>query len=211
MDKAISKKIEPIIYPGSIAHFRARMDRFLAVNGKIFKVKKDTPTLEYRIEYYGAAQTTTREVWNVLIDPGIVVDGKRPGDSRFAMILAVEEPSIRTIIEFIDGHCYERTGIGSSPSDVILGPAHLATHEPIGDDFVKIAQWVLDALKENLTDTKIPDEPKTRDLMNDWFPYFHRYKDRIRITLRDIAAKTNYNYDYVRQQHANYIKGLERE
>jgi hypothetical protein len=202
-----SELIPSIEYPGSVAHFRAWMDRFLAVNGQIFKVKKDAHTLEYHIGYFTPAHNTTREVWNVYIDPRIVVNGKRPGDSRFAMILAVEDRPNRTMIEFIDGHCYERTAYQSrsSTSEPHLGNAYLASHEPIGNDFVKIAKWIAEGLNENPTSNNIPNEPKTKDLI-EWFDYLHKVRHRMRIKLEYIAEKTGYAKSTVKKAHSLYMK-----
>jgi hypothetical protein len=84
-------KIDSIEYPGSVAHFRAWMDRFLAVNGKTFKGTWEGHPLEYDIGYYTPAGNTTREVWNVYINQNVVINGKSLSDSHFAMILATEE------------------------------------------------------------------------------------------------------------------------
>lgn len=203
----MANKINAVEYAGSVAHFRAWMDRFLAVNGKIFKFKKDTNTLEYHIGYFTPARTTTREVWNVYIDPRIVVNGKRPGDSHFAMILAVEDQPDRTIIEFVDGQCYERTAykLRSSSSELNLGEAHLAPHEPIGDDFIKIAEWITEELNKNQVRSKLPQEPKTR-ILKDWFDYLHTVQHRTWIRLQYIADKTGFSYSTVKKEHSLYIK-----
>jgi hypothetical protein len=203
----MTNKIDTVEYSGSVSHFRGWMDRFLAVNGKIFKVNKDTYTLEYHIGYYTPARTTTREVWNVYIDPGIVINGKRPGTSHFAMILAVEEHPDRTIVEFIDGKCYERIGYQyrSSSSEVKLGDAHLAIHQLIGDDFIKIAKWITEGINESPLSSKLPQEPNT-NILKDWFDYLHANQHRIRISLNYIAGKTGFAYSTVKKEHSLYMK-----
>ncbi len=358
-------KIEPVEYSGLVHHFRAWMDRFLAVHGKAFGIAEGTQLQEYSVSYYAAARNSTREVWNVVPESKII-NGKSTGDSRVAMILAVEESPDRTLIEFLDGQCYEKSGykFRSSSSEPKLGEPHLTSDKPIGDDFIKIAEqikaawaakhnepdliqeeleievdggksyqkpkqrsietveypdsvehfrawmdrfiavhgrkfplqpgsvdyyisyekrlqtstrevWKLysskpldrlggspdanqalilateiltnkttiefldgmtyyqptsapvpftpigadftqlvDIIKEALApkvkdnQTSMPQEPKTNNL-SDWFTYFHQVKHLIRITLRDIAKKTGYSYDYVREKHGQFIK--ERE
>ena len=164
MDEPISKKIEPVLYSNSIVYFRGWMDRLLATSGKTFEVKRSEQAIKYQIEYYPPAKTETREVWNVMVDPT---------DSRIAMILATESQPNMTTVEFLDGLCYEKTafsmrftrGMGfypTSASELKFSDAHLASYEPIGDDFIKIAEWIKNGLNENQLPSKIPQEPETR-------------------------------------------------
>jgi hypothetical protein len=204
------RKIPSVQYSGSVAHFRAWMDRFLAVNGKVFEIEKEGHTLEYHIGYFTPARTQTREVWNVYINPGIVINGKRPGDSHFAMILAAEEHPDQTTIEFIDGQCYERVGYSTKRSlsePPTLGEAHLASHEPIGDDFLLIAERIKAGLTVGTEahQNAFPEEPKTNNLW-DWFDYLHAVKHRMRIKLEYIAGKTGYATSTVKKEHSLYLK-----
>jgi len=199
-------KIESIEYPRSVDHFRAWMDRFLALNGKTFKGKIGNHPIDYTIGYYTPAQSTTREVWNIYIDPRIVIDGKTPGRSYVGMILATEDQPNRTIIDFIDGQCYERTSLPTTRSESpVLGSAHLASHEPIGETFIKITEWIKEGLNKNQLPPKLLEEPNTNKL-KDWFDYLHAVKHRTRIKLEYIAKKTGYALSTVKKEHSYYLK-----
>lgn len=156
----LKEKISKAEYFGSVAHFRAWMDRFLAVNGKSFTFEYNAHKLEYQVGYFSHAHTSTREVWNVYIDPQIIIDGKRPGDSMFGLILAVEYKPNYTVIEFIDGHCYERTAYQkrSSTSELSFGEAYLAKHKMIGENFTKIANAIKAEIKNENNSFEITKE-----------------------------------------------------
>jgi len=50
-----------------------------------------------------------------------------------------------------------------------------------------------------------PSEPATCNL-EDWFGYYHECQEAgFKMSLKDIAEQTGYNYDYVRQKHAEYM------
>ena len=151
--------IPPVKYAGSVAHFRGQMDRFLALKGEILDIEVDNieQSKKYRITYFSYAQNSTREVWNIF--PVIpIIDGKRGGNSKFAMILAIENQPGNTIVEFLDGRCYERTayaprGITISNSD--MSPAHLAMYDPIGDDFIEISNRLRNEIQSQILENKV--------------------------------------------------------
>ena len=205
LEQEKSKKIDSIEYPNSVAHFRGWMDRFLALNGKIFKGKIGTHPIDYNIGYFTPAQTTTREVWNVYIDSRIVIDGKVPGNTYFGMILATEDQPNRTIIDFIDGQCYQRTSLPTTRSSEppVFGSAHLASREPIGETFIKIAEWITEGLGKNSVLTKLPEEPQTQNL-TDWFDYYYKVKPKLRIKMEYIADKTGLAVSTVYKEHTLY-------
>ena len=178
--------IDSIEYYIPVAHFRGQMDRLLAMKSEIFQIHaRDGQSREYRISYYPTAHTSTREVWNILpIIP--VVDGKRASNSRFAMVLAVEDTPGRTIVEFLDGRCYERIAyhFRSSSSEPTLGNAHLAFHDPIGDDFIELSNILKDKL--------LPQIKKERDASGElWerIPNKKWYRKALKLWHENLTAK----------------------
>jgi hypothetical protein len=207
--------IVPIEYSGSVAHFRAWMDRYLAVNGKVWTSPKTQQ--EYEVYYSSEAQTTMREVW--IITPIVpVIEGSREEDKHWATILATEFPN-KTTVEFIDGLYYHRDTRGYTIGDEGQKIFHwewgsfeeLAKGDLIGDDFTELAQeiireWGNNVLSNTVLSNNLPQEPQTRNL-DDWFAYYHACKKtRIKITLGEIAGKTSHNASYVRQRHMNYVR-----
>ena len=152
-----TKKIESAEYSGSVANFRAWMDRFLAINKQEFNVS----TRKYTISPYPPAGTTTKEIWNV-VPFATPINGVMDDDKKFALILAVEEQPNITTLDFLDGRCFERTVIalrGTPQSELTFGNPYLATGNPIGEDFIKIAEWITKNLKEHQVKTKHSNKP----------------------------------------------------
>jgi hypothetical protein len=155
----ITNKIESVEYSGSVANFRAWMDRFLAINKQEF----DVSTRKYRISPYSPERTTT-ECWNVA--PFHVVKGEWDDNSKLGLILAVEQQPNITTVEFLDGRCYQKTATawrGTPRSEFIFGNAHLDICDPIGTDFVKIAEWITKNLKEYQVKAKKSNKPTTQN------------------------------------------------
>lgn len=170
-------KIEAVEYSGSVAHFRAWMDRFLAVRRKTFIIATGEQSRKYTVSYYPPARTSTREVWNIVpIIP--VIDGKRAGNSRFAMILAIEDQANRTTVEFVDGQCYERIAYSYRRlvSETDLGEAHLALHEPIGEDFYLIAEQ----LKAKLSSPNQPASTVKKKQLRIFISYASEDREAVR-------------------------------
>jgi hypothetical protein len=145
--------LEPIEYPYSVSHFRAWMDSFLAINKEEFNIS--TRKYNIRPSVTGTA-TTTRAVWNVepfeetYYDPIVGRKVARGYDKKiFAIILATEKQPNVTTIQFLDGQCYQRDYyplIGKPRSEMNISNAHLEIGNPIGDDFIKIAEWITNEL-----------------------------------------------------------------
>ena len=191
----------------SIAHFRGEMDRLLAINGEEFCI--ETKKIKYKVTYFSYAQTTTREVWNIFpIVP--MKNGKNPGNSKFAMILATENKINNTVVEFLDGRCYERVSyhFRSDTTAPNYGPPHLANHEEIGGDFILLCDILRNMILHQIgtqSQSYEIEEPKSRNL-EEWFNYFHVCGNiGVRFSLKDISKKTNYSYSYIRRKHSEYI------
>ncbi len=129
-----------------------------------------------------------------------MVDGRYAKSPGRGIILASEKILGSTIVEFIDG----------------VWGANFLDDTPIEDDFLTLIEILMAEWGNKDTKTQglisqdyLPQEPITRDLMNDWFPYFHKVRPFKKITLKDIATKTQYTYDYVRELHSRYVKSLE--
>jgi len=205
-----SSKVETIKYEGSVAHFRAWMDRYLAINGNIFSFVHDGTIQEYEIKYASNAQAPAREVWHVT--PVIrVTDGVYEPNSTWATILAVEELPKQTTIDFIDGLYYykdERMYVTSPLAEPRLMHGRLieyAQGELIGDDFKKIVKTIKNEFEQanDENDSRIPKEPTTRNL-NDWFDYYYSVKGKLRIPMEYIADKTGYSISTVYKEHTYY-------
>ena len=208
--------INPIDYPGSVGHFRARMDRYLARNGDVFSAFTSEEVNKYKIDYTSIAQTSTREVWHVRsLVP--FVNGVPTKEQHDGMILALEELPNKTIVEFIDGAYYSAKGpdwvllraiYGERQTNMPPAEPEKVYGEPIGDDFILLAENIKSELKIGDSEfevTSLPQEPKTRNL-DDWFDYLHAVKPRTRIKLQYIAGKTGFSYSTVKKEHSLYIK-----
>jgi hypothetical protein len=202
-DTVISTKIPSVSYSGSVGYFRAWMDRFLAVNGRVFKISNSFYTLEYNISYFTPASTPTREVWNVHIDDRIVNPKAKDKLKNFGMILATEAQANSTTVEFIDGQCYQRTSQPAPRSTTqppIFGYAHPAIHKPIGADFIKVAEWIKTELNKSQPPTPT-QEPKT---LEEWFDYYYSMKGKLKIPMEHIAEKTGYALSTIYKEHTLY-------
>jgi hypothetical protein len=213
------ERIEAIEYPGSVEHFRAWMDKYLAINGDVFTTPSKPKIREYRISYSSSARAKAREVWHVT--PLIRGKGKDAGSSKWATILAVEESPNKTSVEFIDGLFYHRdtrlykiSMDGEKKSMPMHGQlTEYAYGESIGDDFIKLCEDLKSAWKKNFENpsksethvSTLPEEPKTNNL-KEWFDYLHAVKHVTRIKLEYIANKTKYAYSTVKKEHSLYLK-----
>ncbi|MFN8435078.1 MAG: hypothetical protein U0V18_13715 [Anaerolineales bacterium] len=142
-DRKSNIKIEPVNYSGSVSHFRALMDKVLALNGNIFITSTNN---KYRVEYTRSAQAEAREAWHVI--PVINVNkGDAKLSKTWATILAIEESPNSTTVEFIDGlYYYHDTRMHSaSSSSLIAAIGSLTEHDYgdwIGEDFVEIVHRI---------------------------------------------------------------------
>lgn len=217
-DRQKLTKIDPLTYPGSVAHFRAKMDRYLAGIGNKLSIEIQKEQKDFEIFHDVSAQESMREVWHIQT-PYVSSGDLRFKEQYHGMILATEDSSNKTIVDFIDGQYYDvltdsarfrRNNsvrwFGNPPpnkSVLMEGP-------PIGDDFLVLVEHIKSGLQlgpVNAPDL-LPQEPQTRKL-DDWFDYLHAEGHRTRIKLEYIAEKTGYEYSYVRKMHSLYLKAHE--
>ncbi len=137
-----TQKILPMEYPGSVAHFRAWMDRYIAHHGNGLSIMTFSEQRDYSVSYEGFARTSTREVWHVT-SVALYVNGQRLQDIRRAMILATEMSPNRTVVDFLDGEYFTDSnqtwirGIGNTSSQQSPPSPQpvIAAGNPIGEDF----------------------------------------------------------------------------
>ncbi len=198
--------IQPIKYQRSVAHFRAWMDRYLATRGNKWDCFQDytNEIIKYNIFYNSTAQTSTREAW--ILEPLSNPSKINAPAYKYATILAAEEGIDKTIIEFIDGYFFQHdtSWIRQDGTYYRKRPVRNEKHEPIGKDLDLFASSLRSKLFEDRRAIDL-EEPETRNL-SDWFDYYQFCQNsRIKITLKDIAGKTSYSYDYIRHEHAKYL------
>lgn len=206
--------INPIDYPGSVGHFRAWMDRFLARKGDMFSISVSQEINEYKVDYTPVAQTSTREVWHV---KSIVpfANSVKTKKQRHGMILASEELPNKTIVEFIDGAYYAenqswvlRSMYDEHPTNLPPAKPEKVKEYPIGDDFIQLVESIKSEWGKEYSKIEANvglQEPKTR-ILKDWFDYLHAVEHRTRIKLRYIADKAGLSYSTVKKEHSLYMK-----
>lgn len=140
-------KIKPIEYEGSISHFRAWMDRYIAVNGNGHTVMNMAGQRDYVVFYESHGQTSTREIWNMQ-SRLIVENGEQVLEIRRGMILATETSPNRTNVDFLDGQYF---GFRNIPWRITgIERQNLTKNEkplmmvgiPIGEDFIRYAEEI---------------------------------------------------------------------
>lgn len=182
-------KSPSIEYPGSVSHFRAWMDRHLIINGEEVKIKDNNDFIKYRIVYMPQAKESNREVWLIQLIIPATKDAVARMDTK-GMILAVEDVSNRTKIEFLDGKFYMIPTIpwsfrkSMSESDKRdFEMLTLTTGAPIGKDFPEIVKSIIEELtkednhKEPLNNPlnlweKIPNIGWDREALKLWHEHY---------------------------------------
>ena len=96
-------------------------------------------------------------------------------------------------------------GTESHPLPMYGGYKELDYGEPIGDDFIKLAEEIKTKWQGSSEEkeSETIKEPTTQNL-EDWFDYLYAVKPKLRIKMEYIAGKTGYAVSTIYKEHTNY-------
>lgn len=162
-----------IVYPASISHFRAWMDRYLIINGEEIEFKDNNNTVKYRIVYMPQARESNREIWLIQIMIPATKETTTRTETK-GMILAIEDVFNKTKIEFLDGKFYLipevplsfRRSMSEADKQDFERPI-LKKGSPIGKNFPKVVQSILQELIVKNESFEIANEEDDKKVLSD--------------------------------------------
>jgi len=193
------KPVKTIEYPGSVAHFKAFMDRFLLSLkfGAWVNIEDENIPKIYFISDNDELQTSERKIWS--ISSGAL-------SKRYAAILATQTRPEKITIDFIDGVSYEGSQFMRDHVEKLNTPK-VVIEDQIGDDFLILTKEIISKWEnknENMAEDKkreaweqIPNIGWYRDALRLWHE---------RLTTAEIARKLGKSEQTIRNKIAELRK-----
>lgn len=183
--------IRTIEYPGSLDHFRAFMEQFLAFNRGKWTVGNTTYYLWVGRDHNKNDANNYRASWEFVEQVSQEPGGIQYWNVKAGIIYALEKYPNKTTVQFIDG--VNNTGFFNLGKD----------SPKMGNDLLVIAEEITSQIQNLSPSLDVSQEPKTSNL-RDWFDYYYTIKGKIRLSMDYIAQKTGYSVSTVYKEHTYY-------